>query len=358
MLFIFRKNINFPFHTAKLRFRPNFLILISITLIFVSLFNSKRKLHKMQTKLKFALLLVAFSSLIFMACEKKIETNDVPPPFVGLDKPAAGKGFQVHIPPYMIPAQYEREIFVRMPIGNTEDIYVNEINSKMRPGTHHLVLREYLYKDEKYLPKIGQIREQNLPNATTNYYSNLSGDKILFEALTPDFSYRLPDGFALKMPPNHTMDFNSHYFNKTDATRFGEIYCNFLTIPKEKVTQLVTPIEGDGNADLVLQPKERKTFIHNFPYEKKTTVLSLLSHTHKRGEKFVIKYYGGKRNGEVLYVSEYWEHPIYLNLPKPIVFEAGEGLTSEVTYYNESSRTISFGVTSDDEMNFIFGFQY
>jgi Copper type II ascorbate-dependent monooxygenase, C-terminal domain len=312
----------------------------------------------MKIKLKLMLFVAILTSVIFTACEKKFETNDVPPPFVGIPAPAADKGYQVHIPPFMIPAQYEREIYIRMPIGNKEEIFVNEINSRMRPGTHHMVLREYRFNDEKYLPQIGQMREQNLPNAKASFYANLSGDRILFEALTPDFDYRLPAGYALKMPANHTMDFNSHYFNKTDATRFGEIYCNFVTIPKDKVTQLVTPIECDGNEDLVLQPKEKKTFVHNFPYEKRTTVLSLLSHTHKRGVKFVIKYYGGKRNGEVLYVSEDWEHPVYLNLAKPIVFEPGEGLTSEVTYYNESDRVISFGLTSEDEMNFIFGFQF
>jgi hypothetical protein len=42
----------------------------------------------------------------------------------------------------------------------------------------------------------------------------------------------------------------------------------------------------------------------------------------------------------------------------PIVLNAGEGLTSEITYYNETDRAISFGLTSEDEMGIIFGYYY
>jgi len=43
---------------------------------------------------------------------------------------------------------------------------------------------------------------------------------------------------------------------------------------------------------------------------------------------------------------------------EPIVLRAGEGLTSEVTYNNTTSATIRFGLTSEDEMNIIFGYYY
>jgi hypothetical protein len=36
----------------------------------------------------------------------------------------------------------------------------------------------------------------------------------------------------------------------------------------------------------------------------------------------------------------------------------GEGLTSVVTYNNTSSQKLAFGLTSDDEMNIIFGYYY
>jgi hypothetical protein len=42
----------------------------------------------------------------------------------------------------------------------------------------------------------------------------------------------------------------------------------------------------------------------------------------------------------------------------PIVLQPGQGLTSEVTYNNTTSKTVGFGLTSEDEMNIIFGYWY
>ena len=42
----------------------------------------------------------------------------------------------------------------------------------------------------------------------------------------------------------------------------------------------------------------------------------------------------------------------------PIVLQAGEGLTSVITYNNTTTHAISFGLTSEDEMGIIFGYYY
>jgi hypothetical protein len=114
----------------------------------------------------------------------------------------------------------------------------------------------------------------------------------------------------------------------------------------------------DGGGNLTLKPNERITLKNDTIFDKKTTVISMIGHCHKRGEKFVIKYKGGKRDGEILYVSEDYANAPYLNFAKPLVMEKGEGLSWDVTYNNETNRTITYGVTSEDEMNFIFGFFY
>ena len=84
----------------------------------------------------------------------------------------------------------------------------------------------------------------------------------------------------------------------------------------------------------------------------------LTSHFHKMGESFVIKILGGARNGETVYENTDWQHPLVINYATPIQLNAGEGLTSVVTYNNTSNKTVSFGLTSEDEMNIIFGYYY
>jgi hypothetical protein len=87
-------------------------------------------------------------------------------------------------------------------------------------------------------------------------------------------------------------------------------------------------------------------------------VLMLTSHMHKLGEKFVIKFAGGSRNGEVLYETTDWSHPSIKTFDPPLVLDAGQGLTSEITWNNTNAKPISFGLTSDDEMGIIFGYYY
>jgi hypothetical protein len=72
----------------------------------------------------------------------------------------------------------------------------------------------------------------------------------------------------------------------------------------------------------------------------------------------VIKIAGGARNGEVIFENTDWEHPLMKTFSTPIVLQPGQGLTSEVTYNNNTTKSVSFGLTSEDEMNIIFGYFY
>jgi hypothetical protein len=67
---------------------------------------------------------------------------------------------------------------------------------------------------------------------------------------------------------------------------------------------------------------------------------------------------GGPRNGEIVYENADWADPVIKVFAQPLVLQAGEGLTSEVTYNNTTTSQISFGLTSEDEMDIIFGYYY
>ena len=87
-------------------------------------------------------------------------------------------------------------------------------------------------------------------------------------------------------------------------------------------------------------------------------VFMLTSHTHKLGEYFEIQINGGARNGEVIYSSTNWHHPLLKIYETPLELAAGEGLRMVVTYNNTTARTVRFGLKSDDEMAIIFGYYY
>jgi hypothetical protein len=113
-----------------------------------------------------------------------------------------------------------------------------------------------------------------------------------------------------------------------------------------------------ANESLTISANRRTVLTKTFSFAKATKVLMLTSHTHKLGEKFVIKIVGGARNGEIVYESTDWEHPLIKTFTQPLEFKAGEGLMSEITYNNNTSKAVRFGLTSEDEMGIIFGYYY
>ena len=55
-----------------------------------------------------------------------------------LDLPA--QGAQMHLGPFEVIPNHERELFEYQYVNNTEDIYVNQIEVSMRTGSHHFLL--------------------------------------------------------------------------------------------------------------------------------------------------------------------------------------------------------------------------
>ena len=68
-----------------------------------------------------------------------------------LTVPAAGTGFQMAVPAFDIQPNFERELFTRRMVGNTQDVYVNRYETKMRSGSHHFVAYDF-QKQNVYCP--------------------------------------------------------------------------------------------------------------------------------------------------------------------------------------------------------------
>ena len=60
--------------------------------------------------------------------------------FTPLAAPGAGAGLQLKVDSFAVAPTMERELFLYRPVGNTSDLYVTRIESRMRPGSHHLLL--------------------------------------------------------------------------------------------------------------------------------------------------------------------------------------------------------------------------
>jgi Copper type II ascorbate-dependent monooxygenase, C-terminal domain len=266
-------------------------------------------------------------------------------------------GFQLKVDKFEVAPNFERELFVRRMIGNTSEIYVNRIKLQSRPNSHHMVL--YDYRNLVGLPAIDVVRDLRNPDNGLNINTvvQMSNHIFLGGGTQSNQEYVFPEGTALLLPANYSMDLNPHYFNKTKTVLYGENYVNLYTTAKSNVKYVVKTIDFN-NTNLSIFPNAKTTISKDFTFGTNVKIVSLTSHTHKYGEKYVIKIKGGTRDGEVVYENLDWEHPAVINFKTPIALKKGEGLTSVVTYNNTSNQKLAFGLTSDDEMNIIFGYYY
>ncbi len=277
--------------------------------------------------------------------------------FVPMDAPPKGSGFQLGVNPFQVKPNSEREIFFSLKTPNTANAYVNKIVMQGRGNSHHFVL--YGFQDATQLPPSNTIRDLYNADGSLNFitYSQMQNHLFLGGGTDVNSTFVFPEGVALKVPPATSFDLNAHYFNKQTTELTGENYINLYTVPQANVIKEARSINF-GNYSFSIPANQHKTITTDFTFKQDVTVITLSSHYHKMGEKFVIKILGGARNGEVVYENSDWAHPLVLNLTTPIKLKAGEGLTSVVTYYNTNPKAINFGFTSEDEMNIIFGYYY
>ncbi len=278
--------------------------------------------------------------------------------FVPLAAPETGKGFQVNLSKFQVAANFEREFFVYKSIGNTADVFVNRFEINMRLNSHHLVVYDFNGDIPALIfPQKEAIRDIRNSDGSLNGVNMLPMGYHVYVigAQSPYTDFQFPAGVALKVKANAALDFNSHYVNKEPAPIVGEVNVNFHTVAASSVQKEAKTINF-ANTSITLNPSVRTTLSKTFTVSKSISVITLTSHTHQLGEKFVIKIVGGTRNGEVVYTSTDWHHPQFNKYDPPILLQPGQGLASEITYNNKKSTTVKWGLTSEDEMGIIFGY--
>ncbi len=279
-------------------------------------------------------------------------------PFVPLTPPASG--YQMMIESFLVQPNFERELFVLRELKNPAPIYVSKIETRMRVNSHHLLIYTFQNNTPAALvPPANLIRDIRNPDGSLNFLNMLPMGYHTFFAgsMTPEGGYTFPAGIALQLPANTKLDLNAHYANSSTSSITGEAYVNLTTIPVAQVTQVARTLNL-ANTDIPLLPMQRTTHTKTFLFSATTRILMLTSHTHQLGERFVIRIKGGSRDGEVVYTNTEWAHPAIVTFNQPIVLQAGEGLTSEITYNNNTGNQVNFGLTSVDEMGIIFGYYY
>jgi hypothetical protein len=177
---------------------------------------------------------------------------------------------------------------------------------------------------------------------------------LLAEAASPYQKVEFPAGYAVTIAANSTLDLNSHYFNKSDKTIFGEVTMNIYTKPRSEVQYFLKQGEADNAENLVLPPKKTTKIEYTEILEEDRSLKVIFSHMHKRGKNFEVYHVGGAKDGQLFYENSDWHDPKFVYLPELLEIKKGEGIRTVITYENDTNREIRFGVTSEDEMGIFF----
>ncbi|MEL6670944.1 MAG: hypothetical protein AAFR61_02100 [Bacteroidota bacterium] len=281
----------------------------------------------------------------------------VPPPseFTALPMPASG--YQIHLGPFDVDPNYEREFYYYYPLNNPEPIYVNKLEIDMRRGSHHFLL--YEFDEGAATPTPNTYRDLRDQNGVYQFPTLLSiQDQVyIYGTQWRRNTYEFPDGVALRMPANMSLDLNPHYVNRTNEKKIGEVYTNLHTIPASEVQHVADNLFLN-NGDIELPPQKTTTLNRTWTFNEARNIFLLTSHAHERMTEFRIFIHGGSRGGELIFYTNDWEHPPLLEFDPPIQLKAGEGLRAQATYHNDTNETLRFGLLSTDEMMIIFGAYY
>jgi len=300
-----------------------------------------------------------------VANESLLEDTTIfePPEFEPLEIPE--NGLQVHLPPFEVLPQFERELFYYVEPDTQGFLYINRITTTMRPGSHHFIVYTFDESAIGSLPESGIYRDlRNLDGSYNfNILMQMQYHKFVSGTQTRLYDYSFPHGVALKVDPTFGFDLNSHYANYSNDTIIGEVYNNFYFSDSTEVEHIAEILDFNNN-DIELPPGQETTLIAFFWIEEEfdeiISIFQLYSHAHKQNTEF--NAYRVKQNDptyrELVYTSHDWDHPPIIRYDPPMVMDLEDGLELEATYYNNTEETISYGFLSTDEMMIMFGLYY
>lgn len=217
----------------------------------------------------------------------------------------------------------------------TEDVYVAAIRPVHPPGTHHTLLA--------------------LGDGSTSCTSSLVSNGIIYAAGVGSEGLDLPSGVALKFPKGSVLSMGLHLYNVTDDELTGRSGMEIVRLAPEEVQHEAEAVLA-GPFQLAIPPG-RHTVSDECAVTTEQTVFALFPHMHQYGVhlKTTLSVAGSPK---VVHDGPYdFAEQEQFGIG-PVKLMPGDTISTECTYENTTSGTITFGESSDTEMCFSILFRY
>lgn len=204
------------------------------------------------------------------------------------------------------------------------------------PGTHHTVLTY----DDAPKDQDGTFK----CDAFTNGEHVLASSGVGTEATTP-----LPDGVSYQLPAGSQLVLNLHLFNATGAALAGRTGIMVTLANEGENIQAENMLAGP--VQLMIPPGEvvqqgRCTFTGS------STIVEIFPHMHQVGRHMRVVAHSSIDGDQVLHDAAYdFEYQLFYPVG-PVRMAAGDYVSVECTYQNDTGRMITWGDSSESEMCF------
>ena len=199
------------------------------------------------------------------------------------------------------------------------EVVIGGIRPLAPTGTHHTLL----------------FRGANGTNAI--YASGVGTNELMF-----------PPGKAMRIPAGTLLGLQLHIYNTTDATLTGKSGIEILEIDPATVTDEVDMFLP-GPQNISIPPNQPATLRGTCTVKTPYQLFALFPHMHQLGThlKTTLTIGGVER---VINDAPYdFEHQGVLSF-EPIQMNAGDKITTECTWMNTTSQTVTYGESSTTEM--------
>jgi hypothetical protein len=302
-----------------------------------------------------------------------VNTTPLPPP-------APDKGVQFVMPPHAVPAEKEREICYAVyedfrdviPAqyldATADNFYAKGMELREDAFTHHNVLYKSAATFEQiHDPSFGQWtcvggdREGQVCEPTDRNSCGAGGqcrseikDSVACIGYGPTGTGNTGDrlglgfgiekeGFYQSFPAHGIFLWNSHAFNLTTRDGIHHVWRNikFAEDRRFEAQRIDTTLFTFAAAGV--PPFVKQDICKDYVFDQGDGLLSLTSHTHKRGERFFISIKGGAQ----IYESFDYEEPLDQHYEPVLVFNSSDP-TQRTLHY---CATYNNGVNSDGSLN-------
>ena len=271
--------------------------------------------------------------------------EDIYTPAQPLDPPPAGQGFQVHMPApegFMLApgTEFEGCQWIQVPPDVTQTMYINRIEIRMNPGTHHLLV----YRD---VADSGPPATATAFDPTDSLCNNNFGLKQSFAgSQDPSAEKLMPSGVSFPVQPGEAFGINVHYTNSYNVPIYPEVWINLwgTTTPTPKLEKGIFP--GDVTFSIPVGEVGVGNVIAYTQGAKPGCFYSLTSHAHRRNIGFKMWSSDPTQGGTLtkeqawnnptgqFYYNTDWDHPFELEPDPRKLLTSGEKIYFQCQWDN------------------------